>query len=194
MGAVTSGLILAAGAGSRFDGGVKLLARLGGRPLVERAIVAMCAHDALERVVIVLGAHADELRAAVRFGRAEPVVCRDWAAGMSASLQAGMAALGGAGAARVLVTLGDSPTLTPAVIARLLAAPAPARATYDGRPGHPVVLGPAQLAAVPSLRGDQGARILLRDAALVECGDLASGVDVDTAGDLARLPELPPAP
>jgi molybdenum cofactor cytidylyltransferase len=89
-----------------------------------------------------------------------------------------------AGAERVLVTLGDTPDLSPSLIRRLLDAPDGARATYAGRPGHPVILGPAQLAAVPELTGDEGARSLLTGTAAIECGDLAAGRDVDTAEDL----------
>jgi CTP:molybdopterin cytidylyltransferase MocA len=184
---MTAGLVLAAGGGSRFDAGFKLLADLDGRPLVEYAISAQCAVPELVRVVVVLGAHADQVLARVELGRAEAVICPEWADGMSASLRAGVAALGGAGAERVLVTLGDAPTVTPAVIRRLLEAPDGARATYGGRPGHPVILGRRQLEQVPSLAGDAGARSLLAGAALVECGDLALGTDVDTAEDLRGL-------
>ena len=66
------GLVLAAGAGTRFGGdGSKLLAELEGRPLLEHAVRAQTAVTALERVVVVLGARADEIQAAVDFGRAE---------------------------------------------------------------------------------------------------------------------------
>mgnify|MGYP006144544147 CR=1 FL=1 len=57
-----------------------------------------------------------------------------------------------------------------------------ARASYDGRPGHPVLLGRHHWAAVSqSAVGDRGARDLLAtsDTVLVECGDLATGADVD---------------
>jgi molybdenum cofactor cytidylyltransferase len=183
---VIAGLVLAAGGGSRFNGnGSKLLAELDGRPLLEHAVRAQTAVAALERVVVVLGAWAAEVRAAVAFGRAEPVVCAGWADGQAASLRCGVAALGDA--ERVLVTLGDEPGVTPAVIERLLGAPPASRATYRGRPGHPVVLGPAQLAAVAALDGDTGARALLRGGREVECADLADGRDVDTLEDLEAI-------
>ena len=60
------GVLLAAGAGTRFraaGGGVKLLAPVDGRPLVEWALAALAAAPLGDRV-IVLGAHADELLAA----------------------------------------------------------------------------------------------------------------------------------
>jgi molybdenum cofactor cytidylyltransferase len=181
-----AGLILAAGEGRRFaPDASKLLAELGGRPLLEHAVSAMCAVAELDRVVVVLGARADELLARVRFGRGEPVVCPEWEQGLAASLRCGVAALGGH--ARVVVALGDSPTLTPEVIRRMLAAPDGARAVYGGRPGHPAVLGAAQLARIGELRGDTGARELLGAGALVECGDLATGIDVDTWADLEEV-------
>jgi CTP:molybdopterin cytidylyltransferase MocA len=182
---VIAGLVLAAGAGERFGPQPKLLADLRGRPLLEHAIAAQCAVPELERVVVVLGAHAAELRAAVEFGRAEPVVCDFWSQGQAASLRCGIDAL--AGADKVLVTLGDEPLITPAVIATMVGQPPGARAVYDGRPGHPVVLGPEQIAAIARLTGDRGARGLLGDGPEVECGDLWSGRDVDTQQDLEAI-------
>jgi CTP:molybdopterin cytidylyltransferase MocA len=177
-----AGLVLAAGDGTRFGSDSKLLADLNGRRLLEYAIDAQCAVIELERIVVVLGAAADEVRTAVDLGRAEAVVCADWADGQSASLKRGVEAL--AQAHKVIVTLGDVPLITPAAIRRFLDPPTPARATYDGRPGHPVVLGPQQLEAVRGLSGDQGARGLLSGAKLIECSDVAGGLDVDTPADL----------
>lgn len=181
-----AGLVLAAGAGTRFGGtGSKLLAELDGRPLLEHAVRAQTAVGALERVVVVLGASAAEIAAQVPFGRAELVICEDWEAGQAASLRRGAVALDGA--ERVIVTLGDAPGMTPAIIERFIDAPPGTRATYRGRPGHPVVLGPAQLAAVRGLDGDEGARSLLRGGTQIECADLGDGRDVDTTDDLEAM-------
>jgi molybdenum cofactor cytidylyltransferase len=182
---LNAGLILAAGGGKRFGERPKLLADLGGRPLLEHAIGAQCAVDGIERVAVVLGAHAEELLACVNFMRAEPVVFRRWREGMGASLRRGVQALDGV--ERVIVTLGDQPLVTPEVIDKFVDAPAGARATYGGRPGHPVVLGPDQLSAVVGLRGDHGARDLLGGGPAIECGQLCSGRDVDTPNDLEAI-------
>jgi molybdenum cofactor cytidylyltransferase len=179
------GLILAAGEGSRFGVGSKLLEQLDGRPLLEHAIAAQSAVAELAPIVVVIGAQAAELRATIDFGRAAPVVCEDWRNGMSASLRCGLRAL--AGARRVLVTLGDVPSISPAAIRRLLAAPDGARAGYHGRPGHPVVLGPTQIEQLLSLTGEDGARSLLSSDDLIECSDLCSGRDVDTPEDLEAI-------
>jgi CTP:molybdopterin cytidylyltransferase MocA len=181
------GLILAAGAGTRFGSRSKLLAELDGRPLLEHAVRAQCAVPELERIVVVLGARADEILARVELLRAEPVTCAEWEDGQSASLRCGVRALLAGGADRVIVTLGDEPLITPAVVARFVAAPPGARAVYGGRPGHPVVLGPDQLAAISGLSGDRGASALLEGGPTIECADLWSGRDVDTPDDLEAI-------
>jgi CTP:molybdopterin cytidylyltransferase MocA len=184
--AAAVGLVLAAGAGTRFGAGSKLLADLGGRPLLEWAVGAQGAVAALQWVVVVvLGAHAAEVRARVDFGRAEVVVCADWESGQAASLRRGLEELGAA--ARIVVTLGDAPLVSSAVIARLAGEPPGTRAVYEGRPGHPVVLGADHVAAVMSLHGDRGARGLLRGARQIEVGHLCSGLDVDTPEDLESI-------
>jgi len=96
-----AGLILAAGAGTRFGAQTKQLADLRGKPLLQHAVDAMNA--ALERAVVVLGHDAEAIRAAVDFGPAEVVVCEDWARGQGFSLRAGAAALAGDAGARELL-------------------------------------------------------------------------------------------
>jgi molybdenum cofactor cytidylyltransferase len=184
---VTAGLILAAGAGSRFGDSPKQLAPLGGRPLLQWAVAAQTAVSAelIERIVVVLGSHAEEILDAVDFGRAEPIVCHDWADGQSASLRCGLHEL--TGAERIVVTLGDAPLVTAEAIARFAVEPPGTRAVYNGRPGHPVVLGTEHVTALTSARGDRGARGLLRPARTIEAGDLCSGRDVDTPEDLEEV-------
>ena len=87
----------------------------------------------------------------------------------------------------VLVSLVDLPDVDAAVVSRVLdAVPGRrgdlARAAYEGVPGHPVLLGRDHWAGVvASATGDRGARDYLaaHDVVLVECGDLATGADVD---------------
>jgi nicotine blue oxidoreductase len=190
---VIAGIVLAAGGATRF-GGPKQLAELDGRPLLEHAIRSIEAVPAIERIVVVLGARAEEIRARVDFGATEIVVCDDWASGQSASLKAGIAAIA-ADADAAVITLGDMPRVTPEVIARFAdvaaehGADARARAVYDGVPGHPVVLGGDHFAAVAAIEGDIGARDLLRSIGVhkIECAHLASAVDIDTPEDLRSL-------
>lgn len=183
------GLILAAGAGRRF-GATKQLADLRGRPLLTYAVETMLAVPDLERVVVVLGHAADEIRDAVDFGTAEVVTAERWADGQAASLRRGIDAVGDVEAA--VVTLGDQPFITPEVIIAALTKLAghdAVRARYDGAPGHPVVLGRPVLDAARALTGDVGARDLLArfDVCEWEAGHLASAVDVDTPEELRAL-------
>ena len=181
--------MLAAGAAARF-GGAKQLAELDGRPLLEHALAAMAAAP-LDRLVVVLGAGAEEIGARVSLHGARVVVCADWSEGQAASLRAGVAALGDAAAA--VVVLGDQPRISAQAVARVLAARGPGalavRATYDGRPGHPVVLERALFAPIARLRGDAGARDLLRGVAVrdVACDGLGRPDDVDTPEQLEVL-------
>jgi CTP:molybdopterin cytidylyltransferase MocA len=183
---MTNGLILAAGAGTRFGPvSPKQLAPLGGRPLLEWAVRAQCAVPALERVVVVLGSRAVDVRAAVAFDRAETVVCDDWESGQAASLRRGLRELSDSD--RVVITLGDAPLVTPEVIELFVEAEPRTRAVYHGRPGHPVVLGAEEIAALAALRGDRGARGLLHGGPVLEVGHLCSGRDVDTPDDLKEI-------
>jgi molybdenum cofactor cytidylyltransferase len=185
-----AGLVLAAGAGRRF-GSAKQLAELGGVPLLQHAVDAMLAVPALDRVVVVLGAAAEEIGAAVRFASAEPILCEAWSEGMAASLRCGVSEL--AGAEWVVVTLGDMPGVTPEAIEAVIEACGPdvdaVRAEYGGRGGHPVALSRALLDRVGDLRGDVGARDLLRGARVrpVEALHLARPDDVDTPEELEAI-------
>lgn len=179
-------VILAAGAGERF-GGPKQLAELDGRPLLTHAVGTALAHRAVDRVVVVLGARADAVRAALPADRypVRTVVCADWADGPSASLRCGLAALDGTDA---LVLLADQPRLPPAAIDRVLATPGElVRATVDGRPGHPVLLRGPWPARIAGLSDDERRTTLRDHARAVEVGDLGGSDDVDRPADLERL-------
>ena len=171
-----TGIVLAAGAGTRA-GGPKALMRMPS----EQSWIALsvAALDACDRVVVVLGAQARIARPLVPAG-AEVVVASDWELGMSASLRAGLAAATGDAA---LITLVDLPSLPAAVVSRVLAASGPLRqAVFEGWPGHPVYIAASHWSPVAaSLSGDRGARAYLvaHGVTEVECGDLWDGVDRD---------------
>ena len=119
-------------------------------------------------MVVVLGASADEARPLLDAHDVTIVVAHDWEEGMGASLRAGLGHLQHGEATRCVVTLVDLPDVGPRVVRRLLDRPDTedvlARATYDGRPGHPVLLGRAHWAGVvEAATGDQGARALPRE-------------------------------
>ncbi len=182
------GLILAAGAGTRFGNEPKQLAELEGHPLLDHAIAAQCAVPDLERIAVVLGAYAEQILARVDFMRAEAVTCERWEEGQGLSLRRGIEHLTAeADVTKVIVTLGDQPRMTPELIARFVDEPPATRAVYDRRPGHPVVLGPVQMRLIGNLHGDRGARSLLQGGKTIECGHLRSARDVDTPEDLEAI-------
>jgi CTP:molybdopterin cytidylyltransferase MocA len=190
---VIGGLVLAAGGSSRFGGRPKQLAVLDGKPLLEYVLMAM-SEAPLDRVVVVLGARADEVAAGISLHGAEAVVCSDWALGMGASLQTGVRALADCDA--VAVVLGDQPRVSADAIARVVsqrgADELAVRATYGGVPGHPVLLERTLLARVDELSGDAGARSLLHGIPIreVACDGLGSPDDIDTPEGLAALQRL----
>lgn len=183
------GLVLAAGAATRF-GGRKQLAQFRGRPMLEWVLAAM-ASATPDRVCVVLGADAEAIVADADLHGAEPVVCASWADGQAASLRAGVGVLAEADA--IVVALGDQPLLSPQAVNRVLAArgePAEAvRATYAGKPGHPVLIERRLFEAVGHLDGDAGARELLERVSLrdVPCDGLGRPDDVDTPDQLEAL-------
>jgi molybdenum cofactor cytidylyltransferase len=186
---VIGGLVLAAGAGTRF-GGPKQLAELEGRPLLEHVLRGVAAAP-LDRRVVVLGAGAEEILAAVDLHGAEPVMCERWEEGQAASLACGLARMEDAEA--VLVVLGDQPRVSPEAIRRVMGSrgegAAAVRATYGGKPGHPVLLERELFRRLRDVTGDLGARNLLESVQLREipCDDLGGGEDVDTLTQLEEL-------
>lgn len=186
-------LVLAAGSGSRFGGG-KLLADWHGAPLLHGALAAARAAP-VGSITVVTGADAAAVEAAARAFDPEVRVVHapDHAEGMAASLRAGVAALPG-DAAGVFVFLGDMPRVPHAVLAALaqaVAAGAPAAApVFGGVRGNPVVLSRSLLPQVAALKGDVGARPILKALgarlAQVEAPDDGVLFDVDAPADLGR--------
>lgn len=183
--APTVGLLLAAGAGRRMGQPKALVHDDDGTSWLQRSLSAL-REGGCDPITVVLGAEAEQARA-LAGGADTVVVAADWAEGMGASLRTGLGAVAESAAPLALVSLVDLTDVGPGVVARLLgAADGPAtlaRASYHGVPGHPVLLGRDHWAGVAqTARGDTGARDYLaaREVTLVECGDLASGADVDS--------------
>jgi nicotine blue oxidoreductase len=167
----------------------KALVRHQGRLFVEHAADAL--HDGgCGPVVVVLGALAEDVRSTAALSGSSLVDNPDWASGMGSSLRVGLLALAGVDATAVVVLPVDTPGVTAAAVRRLAALASPvalARATYDGVPGHPVLIGRDHWAEVTELaNGDEGAKPFLarHEVTEVPCEDIAGGADVDRPEDL----------
>jgi molybdenum cofactor cytidylyltransferase len=189
---VIAGILLAAGASRRF-GSQKLLASIDGRPLVRLTVERLLA-TALDDVVIVLGRDATAVRAALDGLDVRTVTNPEYAAGMSTSLRAGLAALAG-GADAALVALGDQPGVGAEIVDRLLEQYRARRTGIvaplyrGGLRGNPVLFDRALFDELRAVTGDEGGRsVIERDpgrVALVEL-DMEMPADVDVPGDMSK--------
>ena len=193
------GIVLAAGGGTRM-GMPKAILTYRGEPLISRAVRAAFA-GGCDKVLAVLGAEVERAGALAEAAGADVVVNAAWAEGMGVSLLAGLdgIALVAPEASAALVLLVDQPDVTASAVAAVLSArrdPADetvlAAASYEGKRGHPVLLGRAHWPALrPTLQGDVGARAYLREhrdeLILVPCEALADPRDLDRPEDLDLL-------
>jgi molybdenum cofactor cytidylyltransferase len=194
------GIILAAGE-SRRMGYPKPLLDIGGRTFIEHIAETMLA--VVPRLVIVIGAHRERVRAAIpRDARIAIVENPDYSRGQLSSLKVGIGVIQ-PDSAGAIVHLGDHPmvrvetfraivdsyhrTGKPIVIAR-----------HDGRRGHPVIFDRALFAELLSAPEEEGARHVVNAdpsrVAYVDLNDPGINLDLDTPSDLARAGLPPPPP
>jgi len=181
-------LVLAAGRSTRMGGPNKLLAEVGGRPLVRIAAEQALASSA-KPVVVVTGHQREQVEAALKGLKVTFVHNPEFADGLSTSLKAGIAALP-ADVDGAIVCLGDMPQVNARLIDRLIGAFDPERGalvvvpTIGGKRGNPVVWSRRFFTDLAALEGDVGARHLIGSypEAVVEVAvtDKAALVDVDT--------------
>ncbi|SBV96858.1 conserved hypothetical protein [uncultured delta proteobacterium] len=203
-------VMLAAGGGSRLGGG-KLLLPWRGQPLFAHVLRTVAQAHGLLSLTVVLGHDAEAVRRAVADAVpdfAVPVhvtVNRDWREGQSASLRCGLAharsAPGGDAVRGVLFLLGDQPLVTTGTLDALIRAHGAACAknpahpatvpVYQGTRGNPVILSHRLFPDLMALRGDTGARHILRelDAEILRVPVDDPGIlhDVDTPEAYAAL-------
>lgn len=193
VGVGTAGVVLAAGGGWRFTAsggtGPKLLADLGGRPVLRHVIDAVTG-SGLEPVYVVAG--ATEVATAEWQLPGGVVELRNpgWTGGLATSLQVALAAAARDGHDAVVVGLGDQPFITAEAWRRVSRSTAPiAVATYGTGRGHPVRLAADVWPLLP-VDGDAGAREVMRAHP-----DMVSEVpcpghpaDIDTVHDLEIQP------
>jgi molybdenum cofactor cytidylyltransferase len=185
-------VLLAAGSASRFGTPKQLLA-IDGVPMVRRIAIAALAAG-LSPVMVVTGAHGEEVSASLAGLDVHEVVHGDWASGMGGSLAAGIRAIvkQAASLQAVMVLLADQPSIGSADLEGMLQAHGEAAgrivaARYDGHLGAPCLFPRTCLDDLSVLHGARGARVLLeRYASNVEAYDLPSAAfDIDTPADHA---------
>jgi len=188
-------VVLAAGRSTRMGGPNKLLAEVGGRPLVRIAAEEALASRA-RPVVVVTGHQRAEVEATLAGLPVTFAHNPDYAEGLSTSLRAGIAALP-AEADGAIVLLGDMPQVDAALIDRLIAAFDPEKGafvvvpTIAGKRGNPVVWSRRFFPDLSGLGGDVGARHLIATypEAVIEVPvtGRAAFVDVDTPDALSAV-------
>ena len=198
------GLVLAAGRGRRFDGGSKMLADAGGRPVL-RHVVESALASRLDPVVVVLGAGAQaslQAIAGLDDERLRVVFNPAWASGKASSFEVGLREAP-ADAPGVVALLGDMPLVKPWLIDRVLS-----EFELSGRLSFPVVSGPkgpvkghptayprGLFGEVGQLVGDDTAMAAIRrhwsEAVKIPLADASSQADIDTARDLELLNACP---
>jgi molybdenum cofactor cytidylyltransferase len=195
-------VILAAGRSTRMGAENKLLADVGGAPMVRVAAAAVLASGA-RPVLAVTGHQGEQVRTALAGLEVQLVDNPDFARGLATSLKAGLRAVPPE-ADGVLVVLGDMPRIRAEHLDLLIAAFAGCGGgaivvpTHQGRRGNPVLWPRALFAEMLTLDGDAGARRLIASHAdrVREC-DLASDaifLDVDTPEALAQVRGSDPSP
>ena len=188
-------IILAAGRSRRMGAQNKLLLEVGGRPVLARVLAAF-ANAPVAEVIVVTGADHDRVASLVE-GQ-EPVrraYNPDFESGMASSIRQGVQAAR-KDAAGFVICPGDLPFLSSNVVRRLCDVfvtqdpPRIVRPIYEARPGHPVIFDASFRGALVSIRGDQGARDVVRrnEAVLTRVPVEDEGVcqDVDTPEALRR--------
>lgn len=193
------GIVLAAGAGRRL-GGPKALLELAGATALERCVAAL-REGGVERVRVVVGARAEEVRARHAELAVEVVVNAAWERGQTSSIRAGLRALPDDAEAFALHTV-DHPLVRAEHVARLLrawrgrpAGCAVVAPSVDGRRGHPTLFA-RELAAEFLALDDEapGHTVVRADPGRVHHVELDAPWlvrDLDTPEDLAAaLTEL----
>ncbi len=189
-----AGLVLAAGESSRM-GTDKALLKFRSRTFLE-TVVEKLRDGGIERIVVVLGHHAQEIRAAVELAAAEIVVNTEYRRGQTSSLQAGLKSLAASNPEAVVLALVDHPAFSPETVRQLDAAfrassAAVAIPTYQGRRGHPIVIGQALFEELKALNLEEGANTVIRkyreQTRWVEVGDPGILLDVDDPESYRQL-------
>lgn len=185
-----AGVVLAAG-GSRRMGQVKQLIPWKGRPLVWHVVNAAL-ESGLTSVVVVLGAEAEAVRAALEGLQVEFVINRDWENGQSTSVRKGLEATSG-NVEGAMFLLSDMPKITAHLLDALIESHrrslTPIIAPRAGdRWGNPVLFDRTTFDGLARLSGDRGGRALFDHYRVGGINwDESVLFDVDNPGDIRKL-------
>jgi CTP:molybdopterin cytidylyltransferase MocA len=179
-------MVIAAG-GGRQIGGPEALLRLGDKALVDHVLETVKAAGC-GPMVVVLGAAADEVRAAADLSGAMVVINPAWGTGLGSSLRAGLKALSSSTVEAVVVMPVDMPGVTADAVRRVIALPYPDAlvcATYGGLRNYPMLFGRRHWPGIATLaNADVGARPYLlahkEDIVDISCDSVADGSRVDS--------------
>jgi molybdenum cofactor cytidylyltransferase len=184
-------LILAAGASRRF-GSPKQLVRVDGQSLLQRAVVHATGLLGAG-VTVVLGAHAAVIAETLPPGSAGILINRNWQEGIASSIRMGVQRLSGA-CDGVMLVLADQPLVSSETLLRLITAwrrqPRQIIASrYGSVTGVPAIFPRWCFSDLTALRGDQGARVLIRRYAdhVVRLAHPEAAVDIDYPEDLLEI-------
>jgi molybdenum cofactor cytidylyltransferase len=185
-------VVLAAGMAKRF-GSTKQLAKLGplGESLVQTAVNTANESKA-SYVLLVLGYDASAITAELKLGRAQIVFNKDFESGMSSSVRAAVSNLPGDCAGAIFM-VADQPNVTPEVLNRLIVQFSASRSferarifalSHNGEPKNPVLISSDLFPELLKLKGDIGAREIIRsrpgEVFLIEMGESDIFTDIDT--------------
>jgi molybdenum cofactor cytidylyltransferase len=190
-------VVLAAGRSTRMGAVNKMIAEIGGKPLVRIAAEQALASKA-SPVIVVTGHERDKVEAALKGLDVRFANNPDYAEGLGTSLRTGIAAVPPEADGAVIL-LGDMPQIDAKLIDRLVAAFDPEKGalvvvpTIEGRRGNPVIWARRFFPELMAVTGDVGARHIIANVAEavaeVPVSDPAITVDVDTPDVLARISE-----
>jgi molybdenum cofactor cytidylyltransferase len=184
-------VVLAAGASTRF-GSPKQLVRLSGRPLLHTA-VTRAAEVTGNALIVVLGAGAAQLAPLLKHSAGSIVINHYWREGIASSIRAAVARLP-ATCAGVMLILADQAAVSADDLKRLAGTwrKQPhyiVAALYGGVCGAPAIFPRTSFRELAQLRGDAGARTLLRRNAdrIIRVPMPSAALDVDTPEDLLAI-------
>jgi xanthine/CO dehydrogenase XdhC/CoxF family maturation factor len=183
--------ILAAGGSSRM-GEAKQLLDVGGESMLRRAVTGAIASRAGE-VIVVVGARAGEIAGELDGLEVRVVENRDWQSGIASSVVAAVAAAEESGAHAIVIALADQPFVGATHLRRLASTIRASEArivasAYPEGGGVPAAFDRELFAALKALRGDTGARDLIRRLPAVTLEiPIERPDDVDTREEYERV-------